>query len=137
MEVQMFPDTGSGSLPLVEADIDAFAVKMFLQHQRAALHQVHDLVRLIRFKLGQRHHMPIGTDHDMPVAVREFVHDHKSIPAPVQDQPLLVFIPAFGKTKNTAVRFGTKDVLDAPGRPQLFHFLFLNTRLALQGQVLP
>jgi hypothetical protein len=60
----------------------------------------------------------------MPVIVRKFIHDHKILFSPVQNQSFLVFILTPGQAKDAGIGLRTKDILDAPGTPKLFHNIF-------------
>ena len=68
-------------------------------------------------KVCQHHNMPEWANHDMPVIIREFVHDDKGLVASVQYQALFVFCRMLRKAEYARVRLGAKNILDAPRSP--------------------
>ena len=121
MKMQMLPDARACGLALIETYIDALAVEVLLEYHRAALDQIHDFVGFLGGQIGKSHNVPVRTDHDMPVVIGIFLHDHKSPRAAIEHQPLLVFVRGIGQTKNTGIGLGSEDVFNAPRRPKLFH----------------
>ena len=68
-------------------------------------------------KVSQHHNMPEWANHDMPVIIREFVHDDKGHAASVQYQALLVIRRMIGEAEHAGVWLGAKNVLNAPWSP--------------------
>lgn len=125
MEMQVFAYAGAGGFPKVEPDIQAVRGKALLHYVRDLLQKRHAFVRFFRCQIADVHDVAIRGDHQMPVIIRVFVHDHKGRFAPVKDEPLLVFIRAFGQAEHAGVRLGPENIVNAPGRPKLFHSLCL------------
>lgn len=61
MKMQVLTNTRARSLPLIETDIDALAVKVLFQDNSTALEQVHYFVSLVAVEVFQSLTCPEGT----------------------------------------------------------------------------
>lgn len=121
VKMQVFPYAGARGLPLVEAHIDAFAMKMIFQNFRAGFQKIHQLPAFLRGQVLKLHDVPVWTDHDVTIVVWIFVHDHKTVPATVKHKPFGVLVRFGRDAEHAFIGFWPKDVTYAPGCPKLFH----------------
>jgi hypothetical protein len=124
MKVQMFANARPGRFSEIQADVDSLRRKALLQYGGALLQQSHHLLGFVRRQITEIHAVAKGSDHNMPVIIRKFIHDHEILFSPVQNQSFLVFILMPGQAKDAGIRLWTKNILDAPRAPKLFHISF-------------
>lgn len=121
MKMEMLADTGTRSLSLVEPYIDSLTIKVTFQNRSTALQKRHDLARFPFRQIFQRHDVPVGAHHEMPVIIRKLIHDDETGRSSMQHQPLGIFFSSPGQTEDALIGLGAKDIVNAPRCPQLFH----------------
>jgi hypothetical protein len=119
--MQVFPYAGARGLSLVEANIDAFAMKMLFKDFRAGFQKIHQLPAFLRGQVLKLHDVPVWTDHDVAIVVWIFVHDRKTVPATVKHKSFGVLVRFGRDAEHTFIGFWPKDVTYAPRCPKLFH----------------
>ena len=112
--MQVFPYAGARGLSLVEANIDAFAMKMLFKDFRAGFQKIHQLPAFLRGQVLKLHDVPVWTDHDVAIVVWIFVHDRKTVPAAVKHKPFGVLVRFGRDAEHTFIGFWPKDVTYAP-----------------------
>ena len=121
MEMQMLAYAGAGGLSLIQAHIYAFAVEMLFEDDGTFLDEFDGLVQFALLKSGHLHHMPVWADHDVAVAIGEFVHNDEGVLGSVKDEAFGVLICVGRQTEDARIRLWAEYVVNTPRRPKMFH----------------
>ncbi len=121
MHVEVLLDSGTGTLPDIDADIEALGAERGSQAIYTIFSCLHKVPEGISVQAVEGRCMEIWNDHQMAVVVRILIHHNEDVRATVEYKvgpviPLLRF-----QAKNTVFLFLSEDIFHAPGCPENFH----------------
>ena len=105
----------------VQADVEALRMKNRLQEADGALEKLEKFLKFLRSQLFQTETVAFRRHHQMTVVVRKFVHHHKGVPSPKEDEMFFILsLPGIDTEETTFFLVG-KDIRHSPWSPEPLH----------------
>ncbi len=135
--MQMFGNARSCGFSDVDADIEAFGFHGLLQDVHRCLRDLHQVGKFVRRKLIDVGLMGIGHNEQMAVVIGIEVHDHKGMPAAIEDIILavIVLVCFFAQNASGMFFYGVQNVPHAPRSPETVHMIQKLRRQNVRGQI--
>ena len=119
-------DSGACTLPHIHADVETFRFVRLSQMPFGKTHQIHHFAGGFGFERRKGVGVSVRNDHEVPTRVWISVQNHEIVTIAVNHQILFVVCIARDAAKHATFRLmRRREVLIAPGAPEVIHFRML------------
>ena len=123
VEMEMARNARASAFPQIQADVDAFRLKLFAQERATVTQEGHQSTVFSRIQFSNISHMPARRKQQMAIGIGKTIEQHNQKLIAIEEQMRLVVGGIPRRLKDAAVFFvgAALHMFHAPGRPQSVH----------------